>query len=105
MPQLELAGKTLEVNEDGFMQETDRWNEDIARAFAAREGVTELMEDHWKVMRYARAYYLQHGICPMIRKVRMETGLNLAALYALFPQGRPGSACRWAGLPRSTGCS
>ena len=42
MPQMELAGSMYEVDEKGFLQETEKWNEEIAKAYAALEGVTEL---------------------------------------------------------------
>jgi sulfur relay (sulfurtransferase) DsrC/TusE family protein len=31
MPQIELAGVTYEVDEDGFLQELDKWSESFAR--------------------------------------------------------------------------
>ncbi len=104
MPQIELAGNTLEVDENGFMQETNKWNEDIAKAYAKKENVNELTEDHWKAIKYLRAYYLEHGMCPMIRKLNKETGFNLSKLYELFPDGPANSACKWAGVPKPTGC-
>ncbi len=85
------------------MQETDGWNEGVALAYAALEGVTELSEDHWIVIRYPRGYYLQNGICPMIRRLTKTTGFNLKGLYELFPQGPANSACKWAGVPKLTG--
>ncbi len=32
MPTIELAGKTYEVDEDGFLQELDKWTEEFAQA-------------------------------------------------------------------------
>jgi TusE/DsrC/DsvC family sulfur relay protein len=104
MAQMELAGNMYEVDENGFMQETDRWTEDVARAYAAKEGVNEVTKDHWTAIYYLRNYYLQNGICPMIRRLIKETGFNLSRLYELFPQGPAQSACKWAGVPKPTGC-
>jgi TusE/DsrC/DsvC family sulfur relay protein len=104
MAQMELAGSMCEVDENGFMQEIDRWTEDIARAYAALEGVNEVTGDHWKAINYLRNYYLENGICPMIRRLIRETGFNLSRLYELFPQGPANSACKWAGVPKPTGC-
>jgi sulfur relay (sulfurtransferase) DsrC/TusE family protein len=42
MPQIELAGTMLEIDEQGYLQESNRWNEDIAQAYAVKEGVGEL---------------------------------------------------------------
>lgn len=104
MAQMELAGNMYEVDENGFMQETARWNEDVARAYAALEGVNEVTEDHWEAIKYLRTYYLENGICPMIRRLIKTTGFNLSRLYELFPQGPANSACKWAGIPKPTGC-
>ena len=104
MPQIELDGNMYEVDENGFLQEPEKWNENIAKAFAEIEGVTELTEEHWKVINYLRNYYLENDICPMIRRLTKETGLKLKRLYELFPQGPANSACKWAGIPKPTGC-
>ena len=104
MAQMELAGEMYEVDENGFMLETDRWTEDVARVYAALEGVNEVTEDHWKAIKYLRNYYLENGMCPMIRRLIKETGFNLSRLYELFPQGPANSACKWAGVPKPTGC-
>ena len=104
MAQMELAGNMYEVDENGFLQATDKWNEDIARAYAAKEGINELTEEHWKVINYLRKYYLGNGICPMIRRMLKETGLKLRRIYELFPEGPADSACKWAGVPKPSGC-
>jgi TusE/DsrC/DsvC family sulfur relay protein len=104
MAQMRLAGNTYEVDDNGFLQEPEKWNEDIARAYAEMDGVTELTEDHWKVINYLRSYYLEFGICPMVRKLTKRTGVSLKGLWDLFPQGPANSACKWAGVPRPTGC-
>ena len=61
MAQMELAGNTYEVDENGFMQETDKWTEDVARAYAELENVSELSEEHWQAINYLRNYYLENG--------------------------------------------
>ncbi len=104
MPQLELNGEVYEVDENGFLQEPEKWDENLAKAFAALEGVLELTEEHWKVINYLRDYYLTNKICPRVRRLTQETGLSLRRLYDLFPQGPANSACKWAGIPKSTGC-
>ena len=104
MAQFELAGNMYEVDENGFMQEPDKWTEDIAEAYAKLENVNELTEEHWKALNYIREYYLKNGICPMIRRLIKETGFSLSKLYQLFPKGPAQSACKWAGVPKPTGC-
>ncbi|MCG0277717.1 MAG: TusE/DsrC/DsvC family sulfur relay protein [Thermanaeromonas sp.] len=104
MPKMVLAGIEIEVDEDGFIQDPEKWNEEVAKALAETEGVTELTEDHWKVINYLRQYYQQFGIAPMIRKLCKETGFSLKQIYDLFPSGPAKGACKIAGLPKPTGC-
>ena len=104
MPMFEHGGVSVEVDEDGFMQEPDQWNENVAAALASTEGVDDLTEDHWKVINYLRDYYQKFGVAPMIRKLCKETGFKLKVIYELFPSGPAKGACKIAGLPKPTGC-
>lgn len=95
---------TIAVDEDGFMQEPEQWNEAVALALASTEGVAALTDDHWKLVNYLRNYFLQFGVAPMIRKLCKETGYDLKKVYELFPSGPAKGACKVAGLPKPTGC-
>jgi tRNA 2-thiouridine synthesizing protein E len=95
---------SIEVDEDGFMQEPDKWDERVALALASTEGVDELTDNHWKVVNYLRDYYQQFGVAPMIRKLCKQTGFKLKEIYELFPSGPAKGACKVAGLPKPTGC-
>lgn len=104
MPTINLKGMQLEVDDDGFLQESDNWSEAVARALAEGEIEGELTEDHWKVINYLRGYFLEFGIAPMIRKLCKDTGFSLKQVYELFPSGPAKGACKIAGLPKPTGC-
>ena len=104
MPTFEVNGRQYEVDEDGFLQEPEIWNQGVACDFATTEGLAELTGNHWKVIHYLRNYYLQFGIAPMIRRLCKETGFKLSEIYQLFPSGPAKGACKLAGLPKPTGC-
>ena len=104
MADFQVGERTLEIDEDGFIQEPDQWDEDVAKALAETEGVAELGDDHWKLVNYLREYYLKYGVAPMIRKLCKETGFKLNYVYELFPSGPAKGACKVAGLPKPTGC-
>jgi TusE/DsrC/DsvC family sulfur relay protein len=104
MPIFEWNDITLEVDEDGFMQQTNLWNERVALALASTDGIAELTETHWKIINYIREYYLKFNIAPMIRKICKETGCSLKQIYELFPSGPAKGACKVAGLAKPTGC-
>lgn len=104
MPVFTWNDVELEVDEDGFMQEPEKWDEKIALALATTEAVDELTDNHWKVVNYLREYYQQFGIAPMIRKLCKQTGFSLKEIYDMFPSGPAKGACKVAGLPKPTGC-
>ena len=104
MPMVTYGGKELEIDEDGFIQDPNEWDEEVAKDLAETEGVTEMTEDHWKLVNYLRDYYLKNGIAPMVRKLCKETGFKLKYVYKLFPSGPAKGACKVAGLPKPTGC-
>lgn len=104
MPTLEWEEVKIDVDEDGFMENPEGWDERIALALASTEGVTELSEDHWKIVNYLRDYYQKFGIAPMIRKLCKESGYSLKQMYELFPSGPAKGACKVAGLAKPTGC-
>jgi len=104
MPTFEYGDVKIEVDEDGFMDDPSEWNDAIAMALATTEGVDELTEEHWHLVRYLREYYLKFGIAPMIRKLCKESGFPLKKVYELFPSGPAKGACKVAGLSKPTGC-
>ncbi len=104
MPSLKVGDTTLEVDEDGFIREPERWDDAVAVALAATEGVQELTKDHWKVVRYLRKHYLDFGLAPIVRKLCKQTGFPLKRIYELFPSGPGKGACKAAGMPNANGC-
>ena len=104
MPEIQYKDKKIEVDEDGFIQDPDLWNQDLAQFLAQMEGIENMSDDHWKVVNFLRSYYLEFGIAPMIRKLCKETGFTLKYIYELFPSGPAKGACKVAGLPKPDGC-
>ena len=104
-----LGGMEIEVDEDGFIQEPDKWTRDVAEDLGKIEAVYEpgqdkMGEDHWKVVDYLRNYYIEFGIAPPIRMVVKKSGIDLKKIYELFPKGPAAGGCKVAGLPKPTGC-
>jgi tRNA 2-thiouridine synthesizing protein E len=104
MAEVELGGKMVEIDEDGFIQDPDVWDEAVAASLAQTEGVDDLTDDHWVVVNYLREYYLEYNMAPMIRKLCKATNFKLKEIYDLFPSGPAKGACKVAGLPKPTGC-
>jgi TusE/DsrC/DsvC family sulfur relay protein len=99
-----VGDKKLSLDEDGFIQEPEMWDQNVALALAKTEGVDDLSDEHWQVVNYLREYYLEYQVAPMIRKLCKSTGFKLNKIYELFPSGPAKGACKVAGLPKPTGC-
>ncbi|MEO1783699.1 TusE/DsrC/DsvC family sulfur relay protein [Thermodesulfobium sp. 4217-1] len=104
MPFIDVNGEQLEVDEDGFLQDPEKWNEDVAKYLAKTEQVEELTEEHWKMVNYLHDYFKKYQIAPMVRKLCKDNGMDLKKVYELFPTGPAKGACKIAGLPKPTGC-
>ncbi|MBC8422848.1 TusE/DsrC/DsvC family sulfur relay protein [bacterium] len=104
MTEFKAGDQTLEIDEDGFIQNPDEWNDVVAAALGKTEGVDDLTENHWKVVNFLREYYIEFGVAPMIRKLCKSTGFKLSEIYDMFPSGPAKGACKIAGLPKPTGC-
>ncbi len=104
MPDFEWKHIRFQVDDDGFMERPEDWNEEIALALANSDNITLLTDNHWRVINFLRTYFKQYGIAPMIRKLCKETGFPLKDIYELFPSGPAKGACRIAGLSKPTGC-
>jgi tRNA 2-thiouridine synthesizing protein E len=104
MALFECGNIKIDVDEDGFMEDPEQWNEEVALALAGTEGVNELTEGHWKVINYLREYFDKFGVAPMIRKLCKQTGYPLKEIYEMFPSGPAKGACKVAGLAKPTGC-
>jgi len=104
MPMLNINGLEVEIDEDGFLLDHACWNEEVAKAISAGEGIKVLTEEHWKIIYYLRNHYRRFHLIPMISKICKETGYSLKRIYELFPSGPARGACKIAGLPKPAGC-
>ncbi|MFN7037228.1 MAG: TusE/DsrC/DsvC family sulfur relay protein [Bellilinea sp.] len=99
-----IAGKTVEVNEEGFMTNPNEWTEDIAVEIAKEEGIPELTADHWKIIHFCRQSAGTSGKAPTLRQITTGTGISTKELFTLFPKGPAKKVARIAGLGKPEGC-
>ena len=107
---IEVNGKSLETDEEGYLADLNQWEPDVATVMAKEDG-TELGDSHWEVINFLREYYEEYQIAPAVRVLTKAVGKKLGKekgnskyLYGLFPYGPAKQACRYAGLPKPTGC-
>ena len=99
-----IADSPVDVDAEGFLTDPAQWNEQIADAIAAQNGIPELTERHWLVVRFMRDRYLQTANAPSIRSLGKESGVPIKELYQLFPKGPAKLAAKIGGIPKPKGC-
>lgn len=107
---IEIDGKTYETDEEGYLVNLNEWVPGIATEMS-KEDDLELTDEHWEIINFLREYYEEYQIAPAVRVLTKAVGKRLGKekgnskyLYSLFPYGPGKQACRFAGLPKPTGC-
>jgi len=107
---LEVNGTVIEQDEEGYLMELEDWSPDVANTLAAEDEM-ELTQEHWDILNFLREYYEEYQIAPAVRVLTKAVGKRLGKekgnskyLYSLFPFGPGKQACKYAGLPKPTGC-
>jgi len=101
----EIAGKTVQVNDEGFMTDPVEWSEEIAAAIAAEEGIGALIDAHWTIIRWCRKEAEgKKWKSPTLRQITTGTEVSTKELFTLFPKGPAKKVARIAGLGKPEGC-
>lgn len=107
---IELDGKVFETDEEGYLENLADWEPGLATAMAAIDDC-DLTDNHWEVINFLREYYEEYQIAPAVRVLTKAIGKKLGKdkgssqyLYELYPYGPAKQACKYAGLPKPTGC-
>ena len=104
----EVNGKTIETDANGYLSNAEDWNEDVAKAIAAADGL-ELTDKSWELINYLRDQYFNNGgnqpnernMVKHFKEVWTDMDVTQNALYQMFPRGPAKQASRIAGLPET----
>jgi tRNA 2-thiouridine synthesizing protein E len=99
-----MSTLAYETDAEGFLANAADWNEEIAAEVARANGIPELTDRHWLVVRFMRERFLTTGTAPTIRSLGKESGVPVKELYALFPKGPAKLAAKIGGSPKPRGC-
>ncbi|MFZ2504374.1 MAG: TusE/DsrC/DsvC family sulfur relay protein [Nocardioides sp.] len=103
MPTTTIAGRSLDVNDEGFLVDPQVWDEELGTELARLIGV-EMTEAHWQPIRFLRTDYAAMGETATLRRVSTQAGIPIKQLFTLFP-GKPAKKMAYvAGLPKPKGC-
>lgn len=102
MAEKTLAGKAVEVTEEGYLVNSADWTKDVAIELAKEEGI-ELTDKHFEVLEYLRKESAA-GTQLSIRKVGKSGITDIKGLYQLFPGGPLKYSSKCAGIPKPASC-
>ncbi|HBZ96032.1 MULTISPECIES: TusE/DsrC/DsvC family sulfur relay protein [unclassified Pseudomonas] len=110
MNSLNVGGRDIALDKDGYLVERQDWSRPVAEALAAAEEL-QLTNEHWEILDLLRAFYDEFQLSPanrpLIKYVALKLGPdkgNSLHLNRLF-KGTPAKlAAKLAGLPKPTNC-
>jgi len=107
---IEVEGRKIDINPDGYMIDRSLWTPAIAEALAARDGI-QLTDKHWQILDFLQEYYHEYKISPNVRVLVKhlnerwgEDKVDRTGLYNLFPKGPAFQGTKIAGLPKPYDC-
>ncbi len=105
---LEVNGRNVETDVQGFLQHMEEWSEEFAKEQAMKDGV-QLYNDHWELIYYFREYHDANMTNPTMHTLIQDLGSKSKQfhdrkayekhIYNLFPRDPIGEICKLAGLP------
>ena len=97
-----LAGKSVEMNEEGYFTDAAVWTPSMADELARDAGI-ELTDKHKEVIEFLRDRYAS-GQPLTIRRVGKSGIVSIKEFYDLFPGGPLKVSSKIAGIPKPTSC-
>lgn len=102
MAQKTIAGISLEVNDEGYLNDPSQWTKEIAVEIAKEEGL-ELTEKHFEVISFLREKF-KSGDTLTIRSVGKSGIVDIKGFYELFPGAPMKKAAKISGIPKPASC-
>jgi tRNA 2-thiouridine synthesizing protein E len=96
------AGQSVEVNDEGYMEDASQWTKEIAAEMAKEEGI-DLTDKHYEVLEFLRNAN-EKGETLTIRRVGKSGITDIKGLYQLFPGGPLKFSSKFAGIPKPASC-
>ena len=107
---LEINGRTIAVDQDGYLKDLQEWTAEVATVIAQLDNIS-LTEAHWEIIFLLQEFYREFEISPAMRALVKYTEKKLGAekgksiyLLQLFPPSPAKIASKIAGLPRPANC-
>jgi tRNA 2-thiouridine synthesizing protein E len=99
---LNIAGITLDVTEDGYLTDASQWTKEIGQEIAKKEDV-EMTDRHWEVISWLQEQ-VKNDVALSIRGIKKSGVLDIKEFYSLFPKGPLKVSTKIAGVPKPKSC-
>jgi TusE/DsrC/DsvC family sulfur relay protein len=97
-----IAGKTIAVNEEGYLIDFSQWDESVGEELADEQNI-ELSSAHWNLLHYIQDEYKKE-VPLTIRKIGKSGVVDIKGFYQLFPTAPLKTASKIAGIPKPASC-
>jgi tRNA 2-thiouridine synthesizing protein E len=97
-----VAGKPVQMNEEGFMINLSEWTKEIGEAIAAEHNIS-LTPMHWQVVEYLQSEFRKE-VALTIRRIGKSGVVDIKQFYQLFPPAPLKIAAKIAGIPKPASC-
>ncbi|MDP1843227.1 MAG: TusE/DsrC/DsvC family sulfur relay protein [Sediminibacterium sp.] len=97
-----IAGKSIEVNEEGYLTKFAQWDKTVGEELA-KEANIDLSDRHWEVLNYLQTEH-KNEVALSIRRIGKSGIVDIKEFYALFPNAPLKTATKIAGIPKPASC-
>ncbi|MGB3212491.1 MAG: TusE/DsrC/DsvC family sulfur relay protein [Desulforhopalus sp.] len=101
MSNINVAGKSIQLDDEGFLVNQEDWNHAVAREIAKKNGIDKLDDDQMEIIEFLRKYYKKFNAFPILNYVCKHVEQSKECLNNEFVN--PMNAWKIAGLPRLDG--
>lgn len=98
MPVIEYEGAKIKLSDEGYLENMDDWNENVANAIAKQEGLSKLTRQHMDIIKFLREYYKNYNYFPILNAVCLNVHQPKGCMTEEFMH--PLKAWKIAGLPK-----
>jgi len=93
----EYSASNLQFDENGLLVHPEHWSRSVALQIAAQYQITDLTQEHWKIIDALRKHYARFGVAPAMHNICHANHKSRDWIHSLF--GNCLNAWRVAGLP------
>ena len=102
MSQKEYAGIMIDLDDNGYFENSDQWSKEIASAIAKENG-DDLTDKHFEVLEFIRNK-VSEGSSLTIRSIGKSGITDIKNFYKLFPGAPLKKATKYAGVSKPSSC-